>query len=43
MPNSKTCERCKGKGYYEALVNQHDDKKKLLNAKSVMVKELFIK
>ena len=27
MPNSKTCERCKGKGYYEALVSQHDDKK----------------
>ena len=27
MPNSETCERCKGKGYYEALVSQHDDKK----------------
>jgi DnaJ-class molecular chaperone len=27
MPNLKTCERCKGQGYYEALVSQHDDKK----------------
>jgi DnaJ-class molecular chaperone len=27
MPNSETCERCKGKGYYKALVSQHDDKK----------------
>jgi DnaJ-class molecular chaperone len=27
MPNSETCERCKGKGYYEVLVSQHDDKK----------------
>ena len=27
MPNSKTCERCEGKGYYEALVSQQDDKK----------------
>ena len=43
MPNSKTCERCEGKGYYEALVSQHDDKKKQLNAKSVTVKELFTK
>jgi len=27
MPNSETCERCKGKCYYDALVSQHDDKK----------------
>ena len=27
MPNSEPCERCNGKGYYEALVSQHDDKK----------------
>ncbi len=27
MPISKTCETCKGNGYYEALVSQHDDKK----------------
>jgi DnaJ-class molecular chaperone len=27
MPDTKKCPRCKGKGYYEALVSQHDDKK----------------
>jgi len=26
MPNRETCTRCKGKGYYEGLVSQHDDK-----------------
>ena len=30
MPNSETCEICKGKGYYEALVSQHDDKKETI-------------
>ncbi len=30
MSNSETCERCKGKGYYEALVSQHDDKKETI-------------
>ena len=30
MPNSETCDRCKGKGYYEALVSQHDDKKEIV-------------
>lgn len=27
MPNSETCERCNAKGYYEALISQHDDRK----------------
>lgn len=27
MPTTVTCQTCKGKGYYEALVSQHDDKK----------------
>lgn len=27
MPDTKVCETCKGKGYYEALVSMHDDKK----------------
>jgi DnaJ-class molecular chaperone len=26
MPTEETCIRCKGKGYYEGLVSQHDDK-----------------
>ena len=26
MPDKKECKTCKGKGYYEALVSQHDDK-----------------
>ncbi len=30
MPNSKTCKICKGKGYYEALVSQHDNKKETI-------------
>ncbi len=30
MSNSETCYRCKGKGYYEALVSQHDDKKEIV-------------
>jgi len=25
--NTETCKRCKGNGYYEALVSQHDDEK----------------
>ena len=28
MSDKKECTRCKGKGYHEALVSQHDDKKK---------------
>ena len=27
MPDTITCSTCKGKGYYEALVSQHDDEK----------------
>lgn len=27
MPNKETCELCDGKGYREALVSQHDNKK----------------
>lgn len=27
MPNTTTCPHCNGKGHYEALVSQHDDKK----------------
>ena len=27
MPNKKTCEKCKGKGGYDALISMHDDKK----------------
>ena len=27
MPEEKICTTCKGEGYYEALVSQHDDKK----------------
>ena len=27
MPDIKKCEKCNGKGYYEALISQHDDKK----------------
>lgn len=27
MPDAIKCPRCKGQGYYEALVSQHDDKK----------------
>lgn len=27
MSESVKCGTCKGKGYYEALVSQHDDKK----------------
>lgn len=30
MPEKKACTRCKGQGYYEALVNQHDDKKEIV-------------
>ena len=26
MPNLKTCEKCKGIGGYDALINIHDDK-----------------
>lgn len=27
MPTEVNCTQCKGEGYYEALVSQHDDKK----------------
>ena len=27
MSVTKICSTCKGKGYYEALISQHDDKK----------------
>tara|TARA_R110002020_G_C15665034_1_gene717199 strand:+ start:13 stop:186 length:174 start_codon:yes stop_codon:yes gene_type:complete len=27
MPNKKKCNKCKGKGYYNALISMHDDKK----------------
>ena len=27
MPEEKICTKCKGEGYYEALVSQHDDEK----------------
>lgn len=26
MPNTETCSTCKGVGYYDGLVSQHDDK-----------------
>ena len=26
MPETNTCTKCKGQGYYEALVSMHDDK-----------------
>jgi len=26
MPDKIVCTTCKGKGYYEALISQHDDK-----------------
>jgi DnaJ-class molecular chaperone len=26
MPDQEACPQCKGKGYYEALISQHDDK-----------------
>jgi len=31
MSEEKTCTICKGKGYYEALVSQHDDKKETVD------------
>ena len=30
MPDTKSCTQCKGQGYYEALVSQHDDKKEIV-------------
>lgn len=30
MPDKKTCTRCNGEGYYEALVSQHDDEKEIV-------------
>ena len=29
MPETKPCPTCKGAGYFEALVSQHDDKKEI--------------
>ena len=34
MPEEKTCARCKGKGYYDALVSQHDDKKETVKCEA---------
>lgn len=27
MPTEETCTTCKGKGWHEVLISQHDDKK----------------
>ena len=34
MPDTITCSTCKGKGYYEALVSQNDNKKETVKCKS---------
>lgn len=34
MPEIKTCSICKGEGYYEALISQHDDKKETVKCKA---------
>lgn len=30
MPDTKTCQTCKGEGVINALVSQHDDKKEII-------------
>ncbi len=34
MPDTKICKTCKGQGYYEALVSQHDDVKVTVKCKT---------
>lgn len=34
MPEEKTCQRCKGKGRYEALVSQHGDEKETVKCEA---------